>query len=281
MTPIDVWDASTLDDELVARLEGNAALLSSYFERDHQIFLSHDLGRGPDRSILRPDNIYAADFLALQTEIAGIMSARVIRAFHYSRLREEEVEGLLANGVRLSTPQFLQTRLDAAVDANALTKTDARKLYAESPFHSDQLEARSGKFWMASHPIAKDDSGVAPLLERWGGEVAAMWINDSSLVARLQSLGSPRVVELAVPLVATRHCWEAGKAVMASFARSRGAIPGKFAFDLYTERDLSASAILAVHSENSASFIGIGKSYPPGFVDVDIGRWKELTGEDD
>jgi hypothetical protein len=52
----DVWDARTFDSALFVQLEANADLISAYFETDHQIFLSHALGRGPVRSILRPEN---------------------------------------------------------------------------------------------------------------------------------------------------------------------------------------------------------------------------------
>jgi hypothetical protein len=43
---------------------------------------------------------------------------------------------------------------------------------------------------------------------------------------------------------------------------------------------LPATAVLAVHTEGDPSFGGMGRSYPAGYVDVSIGRWKELTGED-
>jgi hypothetical protein len=44
---------------------------------------------------------------------------------------------------------------------------------------------------------------------------------------------------------------------------------------------LPPEAILAVHSNGEPSFIRMAQGYPAGFVDVSIGRWKELTGEDD
>ena len=55
----------------------------------------------------------------------------------------------------------------------------------------------------------------------------------------------------------------------------------KHAFDLYITRPLSANAVLRIHTEGDASFNAIGLTYPEGYVDVDIGYWKELTGEDD
>jgi hypothetical protein len=56
-----------------------------------------------------------------------------------------------------------------------------------------------------------------------------MWLDDETLSAPLGLLGIPRVLEIAVLMSATRHSYAAGRAVVASFARARGAIPGKLA----------------------------------------------------
>jgi hypothetical protein len=278
---IDVWDVRTLDSELLVHLEETAELIRAYFETDHQIFLSHDLGRGPRQSILRPENPHATDFYELLEAIGLRMGTRTIRAFHYTRLTDDEVTNLLQSGIHVSTPETLRQRLEAVVASGGLAREVADRLYAESPFHSDQLQARAGKFWLTSHPAAVDDSGVVPLLERWGGEVASMWVRDPALSAALAELGKPRIIEVAVPLSATKHSYNAAKAVVATFARSHGAIPSKFAFDVYVENALPATAVLYIHTKGDDAFESIGRDYPEGFVDVDVGRWKELTGEED
>jgi hypothetical protein len=279
--PIDVWDIWTFDPELLMELEANADLIRAYFQTDNQIFLSHDLGRGPERSILRPDNPHASDFYKLLDVIGLQMGTRTMRAFHYTRLTEDEVASLLRSGIHVSTPDTLRGRLEVVVVSGDLARDVADRLYAESPFHGDQLHARSGKFWLTSHPMAVDDSGVVPLMERWGGEVASMWVSDPALSAPLLKLGRARIIEVAVPLGATKHSHHAGRAVVATFARSRGAIPSKFAFDLYVETALPATAVLAVHTNGDAAFETMGRGYPDGFIDVDVDRWKELTGDED
>jgi hypothetical protein len=72
----------------------------------------------------------------------------------------------------------------------------------------------------------------------------------------------------------------AGQAVIATFGRTLGCVPSKHAFDLYVTAPLHSDAVLGVHSEGDASFDAVGRSYPEGYVDVDIGHWKELTGDD-
>ena len=120
-----------------------------------------------------------------------------------------------------------------------------------------------------------------PLMECWGGEVASMWVRDPALRAPLLKLGRARIIEVAVPLSATVNNFTAARAVVATFARSRGAIPDKLAFSLFVERALPATAVLAVHTESDPAFESMGRDYPEGFIDVDVGRWKELTGEED
>jgi hypothetical protein len=279
--PIDVWDVGTLDSALIALLETRADLIRDYLETNRQNFLSYDRGGGHIRPILRPKNPHASDFMGLQEAISREMERRTIRAFHYTRLTDDEVVNLQREGIHLSTPASLQSRLDDIVAAGGLTRAAADQLYANSPFHSDQLEARSGKFWMTSHPVAVDDGGVRPLMEHWGGEVASMWIKDEALLAPLASLGRPRIIEVAVPMCSTRQSFSAGTAIIATFARSRGCVPEKRDFDLYVHQPLTPAAILAAHAEGDAPFVEMGRGYPAGFIDVAISWWKEYTGEED
>jgi hypothetical protein len=277
--PIDVWDVGTFDSALIALLEAEADLFRNYLETDRQIFLSYDLGRGHARPTLRPENPYTFDFLHLQEVIGREMQQRTIRAFHYARLTDGEVTNLKRDGIHLSTPATLQRRLDDLVSAGGLTRDLADQLYAGSPFNSDQLKARSGKFWMTSHPVAVDDGGVKYLLKYWGGEVASMWIRDKASSAPLELLGKPRIIEVAVPMCATNRSHSAGGAVVATFARSHGSTPAKNDFDLYVDQPLPPAAILAVHTEGDVPFVQMGRGYPVGFVDVAIKYWEEVTGE--
>ncbi len=137
--------------------------------------------------------------------LARTLTEPTIRAFHYTRLTDAEVGMLRRDGVPLSTPVTLRTRLAAVVVARHLTAEAADMLYAASSFHGGQLAQRSDKFRMTSQQIAIDDGGVRPLLAQWGGEVAPMWVEDPALLAPLATAGVPRVIELAVPTELTHH----------------------------------------------------------------------------
>lgn len=280
-TIIDVWDTCTFDPELLDFLETYATSVRAYFDTDKDIFLSYDLSRDHPRSTIRPENPYASGFLGVLEDARQLMVQRTIRAFHYTRLTDDEVASLSVSGIHLSTQETLLRRLATLVASSVLSKTIADSLYAQSPFHSDQREARTDKFWMTSHPVVPGDSGVVPLLEHWGGEVASMWISDPELLAPMRAIGSARIIEIVLPLAVTQHSYGAAQAVVATFGRSIGAIPDKGAFDLYVNQALPASAVLAIHTEGDPTFAAMGRTYPAGFVDADAGRWKELTGEQD
>lgn len=276
---IDVWSVATFDEALRQHLSDHTDLIRSYFDTDHRIFLDHDLGRGPPR-IIRPSNPHYDAFERLETAVTAEMGKRTMRAFHYTRLDDAEVDLMCREGIELSTPDTLRKRIAARVAAGFLAPGDIDLLLQASPFQQ-QLKNRSGMFWMTSHPNAIDDGGVRPLMKHWGGEVASMWLKDEMLLAALAAMGKPRVIELAVPLAKTPHSYRAAKAVIATFGRSAGSIPDKNSFDLYANRPLPPEAVLAVHTEGEPDFANLARGYPAGFVDVNIGRWKELTGEDD
>jgi len=241
--------------------------------------LEYDYKPGPNTPFLRPANPHTTAFLALKETIELQMRTRVIRAWHYTRLTDAEVEMLRHDGVHLSTPETLRSRLKSLVMSGALTAPLADTLYAASPFHGDQYDARLNKFWMASHPVAVDDGGVTPLISRWGGEVASFWMKDQTTLTALADIGKSRVIEIAVPVTLTRQSYSAANAVVATFGRSLGCATGKHDFDLYVTAPLHSDAILAVHTDGDASFHGVGHSYPEGYVDVNIAYWSELTGE--
>jgi hypothetical protein len=279
--PIDVWNLATFDPELIALLEANADLIRGYMQRDHEIFLTFELATGPDRALFRPNNVYAAGFVDLKDALSVEMEARTIRAWHYTRLTNTEADALKSKGVEISTIVSLKARLAARVAAGDFNQAVADDLFIASPFHSNQLGGRKDKFWLTSHPTAVDDTGVVPLMAYWGGEVASFWQKDPAHLATLAGVGRRSIVEVAVPLAQTRHTHSAGEAVIATYGRSLGCIPSKHAFDLYVTSPLPGSAIRAIHTEPDSAFAAMGVTFPAGFVDVDLGRWKELTGEDD
>lgn len=263
--PIDVWDASTFDDVLLAVLRQESDLIRNYLFTARAHYLEREAS---DHTRPYPLNPFGAEYVDFVDGLAPIMQKRTIRAWHYTRLTDLEVTDLRHGGVYMSDLSTIRRRLDAQVKLGAFSSRTADALFAGSPFQSDQRDSRSNKLWMVSHPLPIDDGGVELLLESWGGEAIYFWQRDQDLCTLLKSIGQARVIELAVPIAATDHAYGSARAVVATFARKLGCHADSAIFDLYVSQPLSPTAILAVHSEEDANFGRIGLSYPIAWADV-------------
>ena len=267
---IDVWSVEAFDDELRSDLDAHGNVINDYMLTSRRQWLEREAS---DRMMPHPENPYASEFTRVKEHIMRLMEERTIRAWHYTRMTDEETESLRQGGIYPSTLDNIRSRFAAQVAAGVFSQEIADRLFADSPYQSDQRDSRSNKFWMVSHPIKIEDGGVELLLESWGGEAAYFWQQDPNLQDLLKRIGRPRVLEVAVPLVHSRHSYSAAEAVLATFGRTLGCHPDKHAFDLYTYRSLGPAHILWVHSEGEPNFMAMARGYPVGFVDVNLGRW--------
>lgn len=241
-------DPDTFDAELLTHLKENHEVIRNYLIRDCEIYETYDNYYGPDRPLFRPENPYWGSFNALREKLIPVMHDRVIRGFHYTRMTDAEVEVMLAEGIRLSTPAFLEARLSSLASAGILADHEVKKIMFESPFNT-QLEYRQNMFWMVSDRLPMDYCGVEPLLSTWGGEVASMHLTDPDLLDKLQTIGRARMIEVAVPMSATNKAYSAVCAVVAAYASQHGWPSERDAFDFYVLKDLPAKAILQIFTQ--------------------------------
>jgi hypothetical protein len=112
---IDVWNVRTFDPALLKVLKEHAEQIGSYFETELLIFLSYEHARGPNRPAMRPGNPHSDSYHALLDRMGEFMATRAIRAFHYTRLTDDEVTDLRRSGIQLSSKESLRQRLQALV----------------------------------------------------------------------------------------------------------------------------------------------------------------------
>jgi hypothetical protein len=263
--PIDVWDTGTFDQELISKLRANEQPVRDYLTTDRRQFEEREAS---NRWMPHASNPYSGDYLAFVEDVGrDIMQSRTIRAWHYTRLVDDEVRIIQEKGIFPGTLDTLRQRLDAQAAAGLFTAADAEALHAASPcHHREQQPGRLGKFWMTSGPVVTDDSGVELLLGNWGGEATYFWLKDKRLETLVAGIGRPRILEIAVPIASTNHWYSAGKAVVAAYAVALGCRPDRGAFDLYSMTPLGAAAVLAIHTEGDASFKAMARGYPAGFA---------------
>jgi hypothetical protein len=97
---------------------------------------------------------------------------------------------------------------------------------------------------MSSHPYDPSHPGVELLLGHWSGEGVYFWLEDDEHIKLVQSIGRPRIIEIAIPLGLTTSAYSAAKAVIAAFVKAHGHEPDEGAFDLYATSALGADAVL-------------------------------------
>ena len=259
---IDLWDLSTFDAALLARLGEQRALLIDYYRTSRTNFLAREASdrRGPPTS-----NPYAGDYLAFVEDLATDMAERTIRAWHYTRLTDHEIGIIRAEGICPATLETVQQRIAGLVASGDLAAEEAQFFFDSSPFHDDEFGGRNGKFWMVSHPLPRDDGGVTSLLAHWGGESVYFNHHEGDAIDKLSSIGRARVLEIAVPLHVTRHVYDAARSVTQHYGRSLGCHTDWGMFDLYAAFPLSPDAVLRVHSHGETDFGLLGRSYPQTF----------------
>ena len=75
----------------------------------------------------------------------------------------------------------------------------------------------------------------------------------------LATIGTPRVVEVAVPLAVTANAFDSAGTIMVSFV-------GKHqSFDLAVNSPLPPSSVLRIHSRGEIDFEGFARGYPATF----------------
>lgn len=258
-TPIDVWNLETFDASLLIKLNAQRDLLCDYELAEKKNFLEKKAANGWVPIKNNPHAAKRNEFV--EKVIIPAMEQRTIRAWHYTRLTDDETECLRSDGIYLSNLEAIRRRLDIQVAAGLLSAKQAYALYAASPFHEEN-DARSGKFWMHSHPVSADSGLVELLLESWGGEGVYFRLKDSQLIELVKRIGRPRVIELAVPMAVTPDAYWAAKAVVATFTKSLGCEPDGAAFDLCATSALDADVVLNIHTEGEPNFTALARSYP-------------------
>lgn len=251
---IDIWDIRTYDNDILGYLESNKEIIVGHFEEERAAdFRVANLTRWQPQ----PPNPFAEKFRNAIEELGKIMSAKTVRAFHYSRMTDGEVVEVRANGFVPTSVSFLRERVDRQVAAGRMTIEQANTIVAQSPLQSLEYGDRKG-FYMNSMPFDPTSDAVQWLVGYWGGE-STYWtfLEDPKMTALLSSIGRGRIIEIALPLANACNGGAgrlAAERAIRAFARQCGCDIGIDSIDLYVEHPLNADTILEVHSEGDDGY---------------------------
>jgi hypothetical protein len=208
-------------------------------------------------------NRFSSDYLWFQEhELTPILAEARIRAWHYARLLDHEVN-VIQQRLVPSSLEFLQERLHDLVAMELLSQEEADEVFQESPFQS-QEDIRSGRLWTVTVPLHYSDEGVSPLLGSWGGESAYFWLSDMPLAAKLKSLGLSRILEIETELSDCLNAFNASSTVLKAWAKKLGVSVVPSGCDLAITNCLGTARLVRVHTEGESTFDAVAKTYPEG-----------------
>jgi hypothetical protein len=268
---IDLWDIGTYDSDIRDHLDSYKEVITGYLdlERKKDIMVTVLATWEP----IRP-NPFAADYMSAVESLGPIMAAKTVRAFHYSRMTDDEVQAVQAEGIVPTSVDSLKQRVDRQVISGTLTREQGDLIIDRGPLQTAAFGVRHG-FWSTSSPIHPDNAAVNLLVDHWGGE-SAYWLftgpEDRPMVEVLKRIGRGRVIEIAMSL-------KDPNGGLAGFSAARTAVRGYVrsldhqiypeALDLALEHPLPASHILKVHTEGEDGYIAMGRGYPSNYVAPD------------
>lgn len=192
---IDAWDPKTFGAEISAALAEQSKLIFDYHVEDRRLMDEH-LNSSPYQS-LKPNRLFTTYQNFHENTLAPIVARSRIRVWHYTRLTDEEADAMHQQIVP-SSLEYLRYRLSNLVAKDLLTQDDADTVFAQSPFH--QQSNRAGCLCATTIPLSHCDCGVELLLESWGGESSYFWLCDERIAKTLNSLGTPRIIEIETAL---------------------------------------------------------------------------------
>ncbi len=137
-------------------------------------------------------------------QVEAVLQQHRIKGWHCTRLTEAEQNAVLSDGLLLSSPEFLLTRI-AALEAQGLIPAAVAKAYINTNRAGDQ--GRPGKVWFVMDaPATAGESGVGGFFRFWGGE--SLYADHDTHQQRgryLRNVGQACIIEAEMPVAMLRQ----------------------------------------------------------------------------
>lgn len=244
-------DCSTYPASAVELLIKNEQMLVNWAAREIEL----DQRLEPDslESILRENHWSDQKRLLLEGPLSQSVKNHDLEVLHYTRLLNSEREDILKDGLQPTSMSFLEARLTHAVREGFLNEDDKQLLLSRSPVAAQKQ--RIGEVCFVTSPLAHRNSGIAPLLEHWGGEMTYFWLKDGELKQRLRSIGRPSVVNARIRIDSDLLAFKISSAVVNRFLDSRSEYREPFSPEVHYRRPVPGERVLQVFNEDLPEFL--------------------------
>ncbi len=140
-----------------------------------------------------------------EDEFRALLAGYPLLAYHATRLLDQEVAMLRAQGLRPLTADLLTDRIEAAFANGCVTEEERARLQGAHLFAKGQgrdMEVRPNtvNLFLSQHALREEPDSVSALLTTWGGEGIYMTSGGYELRPMLRKLGRPALVVVKVDL---------------------------------------------------------------------------------
>lgn len=168
--------------------------LATYLAKHHDALLGWEQGDRPGGP-----HISAARYDQIVYGLRAVLQPYSIVGLHCTKLTEEEIQHILANGMQLPDGKMLARRIGQLVANGDLDDALAAKLLATN--QADE-KSRAGMVWFCFfRPGIAGESGIGSLFRLWGGE--ALYNSHHGKPGTgdaLERIGIPCLIEAEVPI---------------------------------------------------------------------------------
>ncbi len=128
-----------------------------------------------------------------------ILSDERLLGFHCTRLADDEISDIRANGLNLPGASLLEKRISGRVQAGEISENLGRRLLNK---HQAEDPDRRGRLaFVNMRAVLRSESAVGWLFRCWGGEALYNWHeSDPETGPLLRQIGRPCIWTVAVPI---------------------------------------------------------------------------------
>ncbi len=217
---VDYERPDTWPQALTELFDTHAGVLESHGREQHHINMRHA------ENGLSPQSRYRDKHDHIVRRADEILSAERLLGFHCTRLVDDEIADVWANGLQLLSANFLQERISRRIEAGDIPQSIGHQLLN---MHQAGDQSRQGNLCFINMiSVLRSEGAVGRLFRSWGGEALYnSHEDDLETGPSLRRIGTPCIWIVVLPIGQGAVTWRnVGERFVRAYLAHRGAATG-------------------------------------------------------
>lgn len=172
----------------------------NYLTENHDVFFSWEARRNNQYGVQCDVRSYDR----VSGQLRELLNQYLLHGYHCTRLTENEIDVIRANGMSLPNGEFLKKRIQALITDQLISTQIAEQLIKRN--QADE-KYRANQIWFCFYdPYLADQDGIERFFRSWGGEALYnSHESDPETGIILNAIGIPCIIEAVVPISGIGH----------------------------------------------------------------------------